>query len=107
MNFEIVTTSLFQKQAKRSSKKFPSLKKDLQHLEQTLLRNPKTGIDLGNGFYKIRLAIAIKGKGISGGARIITYLLLNRHPGQIYLCALYDKSEIASISDQTLSKILK
>ena len=63
MNYKVHTIPLFDKQAKRLSKKYPSLKKDLAKLIQTLQVNPGEGIALGNGFYKIRLQIISKGKG--------------------------------------------
>ena len=49
---------MFDKEAKRLGKKYPSLKKDLIALGNGLLENPLLGVDLGNGFRKIRLAIA-------------------------------------------------
>ena len=64
---------MFDKEAKRLGKKYPSLKKDLIALGNGLLENPLLGVDLGNGFRKIRLAIASKGKGKSHGARVITH----------------------------------
>jgi hypothetical protein len=44
---------------------------------------------LGNNFYKIRLAVSSKGKGKSGGARVITYVKLIRE--SVYLSTIYDK----------------
>ena len=58
---------------KRRVKKIPSLKIEIARLIADLQENPSTGTALGNDCYKIRLAIASKGKGKSGGARIITY----------------------------------
>lgn len=74
MSYNISTIPLFDKQAKRLAKKYPSLKKDLEELLKELVINPELGIALGNNFYKIRLAISSKGKGKSGGARVITYV---------------------------------
>jgi hypothetical protein len=44
-------------------------------LNTTLSNHPETGTALGNNTYKIRLAIKSKGKGRSGGARVITYIV--------------------------------
>ena len=44
------------------------------------------------------MAIASKGK--SGGARVITYVLFQRE--QIFLIAIYDKSEVESISNEAI-----
>jgi len=63
MNYKVHTIPLFDKQAKRLSKKYPSLKKDLGKLIQQLYVHSDIGISLGNGFYKIRLQILSKGKG--------------------------------------------
>lgn len=74
MSYNVSSIPLFDKQAKRLAKKYPSLKKDLAELLESLADNPEKGIALGNSFYKIRLAIASKGKGKTGGARVITYV---------------------------------
>ncbi len=67
MSYSISSIPLFDKQAKRLVKKYPSLKKDLAKLLENLYENPTYGTALGNNFYKIRLAVASKGKGKSGG----------------------------------------
>ena len=100
MSYSVDTIPQFDKQAKRLIKKFPSLKKDLNELILSLSANPVQGKSLGNNFYKIRLAIASRGKGKSGGARVVTYLKLIQ--SKVYLAAIYDKSEKANISDTEL-----
>ena len=72
MNFNVELTDHFKKEAKRLLKKYPSLKTELKELIEELEKNPELGTPLGNNIYKIRLAIALTGKGKSGGARIIT-----------------------------------
>ena len=72
MSFEIIPTPFFLKDVKPLVKKYPSLKKELLQLEDKLLSNPMLGEPLGKDCYKIRLSISSKGKGKSGGARIIT-----------------------------------
>jgi mRNA-degrading endonuclease RelE of RelBE toxin-antitoxin system len=50
------------------------------------------------------LAIASKGKGKSGGARIITYVYVD---GKIvYLLSIYDKSEQSYITDKKLKALI-
>ena len=112
MSFEIRTTERFRKEAKRLSKKYPSLKNDLLVLLTQLEDNPKAGKALGNHFYKIRLQIKSKGKGKSGGARVITHVeitLKNEglENGFIYVATIYDKSEISSIDEAQLKFLLK
>jgi mRNA-degrading endonuclease RelE of RelBE toxin-antitoxin system len=74
MSYKILPTSRFEKELKRLVKKFPSLKKEYAALITNLEADPQTGDYLGNSCYKIRLAIASKGKGKRGGARVITHL---------------------------------
>lgn len=105
MSYNISTIPLFDKQAKRLAKKYPSLKKDLAELLEILADNPEQGTALGNSFYKIRLAIASKGKGKSGGARVITYIKVTATT--VFLTSIYDKSEKSIITDKELEQIFK
>ncbi|TBT96508.1 hypothetical protein CWI39_3753p0020, partial [Hamiltosporidium magnivora] len=76
MSYNIFPTHRFEKELKRLAKKFPSLKNEFAELIRELLVNPESGTFIGNNCYKIRLAIGSKGKGKSGGARVITYLYI-------------------------------
>lgn len=105
MNYKISSIPLFDKQAKRLAKKFPSLKNDLSELFESLSDTPEQGTALGNNFYKIRLSIASKGKGKSGGARVITYVKITATT--VYLTSIYDKSEKSTITDKELEQIFK
>lgn len=105
MSYNIFSIPLFDKQAKRLTKKYPSLKKDLAELIENLADRPKQGISIGNNFYKIRLAIASKGKGKSGGARVITYVKATATI--VYLTSIYDKSEKSTITDKELEQIFR
>ena len=100
MNFKVETLPNFEKEAKRLGKKHKSLKQDLYALILSLELNPQQGTPIGSGFYKIRLAIKSKGKGKSGGARVITFLKIVK--ATIYLTSIYDKSEKSTITDQEL-----
>lgn len=63
------------------------------------------GTPLGNNFYKIRLAVHSKGKGKSGGARVITFVqVIDKN---IFMIAIYDKSSLENISDKELQSRLK
>jgi len=105
---EVIYSAVFIKKAKIYKKKYLSLVEDLYRLEEQLLENPHQGNDLGAGLYKIRLAIKSKGKGKSGGFRIITYLVSNSADGTIInMLTLYDKSEESSIDKKELQIIIK
>ena len=74
MSYSIVLSDNFKKESKQLSKKYRSLKADLKALGEELSQNPVMGTPLGSDVYKIRLAIKSKGKGKTGGARVITYV---------------------------------
>lgn len=105
MNYEVDSISLFDKQAKRLIKKYPSLKTELAALIHTLADNPIQGTPLYSNFYKIRLSISSKGKGKSGGARIITFVKISATT--VYLTSIYNKSEKVSISNKELAQIIQ
>ena len=105
MSYNILPTIRFEKELKRLMKKFPSLKREYSDLLINLETKPQQGTLLGNNCYKIRLAIASKGKGKRGGARIITYLYLQAN--FIYLLTIYDKSEKSNIEDKELIALIK
>lgn len=100
-------TSDFKRQIKRLMKKYPSLKSDYDKLLNELTENPRLGTDLGNGVRKVRMAIASKGKGKSGGARVITYNFDESAPiPHIDLLTIYDKGEMENVSDQYIQSLL-
>ena len=105
MNYKVASIPTFDKQAKRLSKKYHSLSSDLAILIKSLEKHPKQGKELGNSFYKIRLSISSKGKGKSGGARIITYVKIVE--SVVYLTSIYDKSEKATITGRELGQLFK
>jgi mRNA-degrading endonuclease RelE of RelBE toxin-antitoxin system len=105
MNFSVIPSDKFKKEAKRLIKKFPSFKQELVQLSVTLERAPETGTPLGNNTYKVRLAIKSNGKGKSGGARVITYVVTDNK--EVYLLTIYDKSELDSIDDKMIKAIIE
>ena len=69
------------------------------------MKQPTLGTPIGRNCFKIRIAIQSKGKGKSGGARLITYVqIINQN---IYMIAIYDKAEAGNISDKELQNRLK
>ncbi len=76
MSYKVLTIPPFDKKLKRLAKKYPSLKNEFAELLESLEQEPEQGTNLGNNCYKIRIAIASKGKGKSGGARVITNFVI-------------------------------
>jgi len=105
MNFRIKITSNFDKEAKPLLKKYRSFRNDIAKLIGELELNPKLGTPLGHNLFKVRIAIASKGRGKSGGARIITYVILENET--VHLISIYDKAEYDTAGIATLLTILK
>lgn len=105
MGFNVKTIAEFERSFKKFLKKYPSLKGDLYKLIIELEQNPIIGTSLGNDFYKIRIIITSKGKGKSGGGRVITCVKIFQNT--VYLAAIYDKSERSTLSDTELKILAK
>lgn len=105
MSFSVKTISVFDRQAKRLIKKFPSLKKELQTLINELKESPTKGMPIGHDCQKVRLGIASKGKGKSGGARVIVQVVYKN--GTVYLLTIYDKSELENLTDSEILELIK
>lgn len=105
MSYNILTIPPFDRQLKRLAKKYPSIKSDITGLARQIMEDPATGKPLGKDCYKIRMAIKSKGKGKSGGARVITHFVVTG--GIIYMLTIYDKSDKEDISDKELKELLK
>ena len=102
---EIIVTDEFKRCAKPLAKRYKSFNRDYQDLLDELERNPRLGIDLGNGYRKVRMAIKSKGKGKSGGARVITLDTLECD-GCLYLLIIYDKPDTDSVDLGVIKKTL-
>jgi mRNA-degrading endonuclease RelE of RelBE toxin-antitoxin system len=105
MRYNIIPTHRFEKELKRLVKKFPSLKNEFAGLIADILENPETGTFIGNNCYKIRLAIASKGKGKRGGARVVTHLYIATET--VYLLTTYDKGEKAGLKPNELKEMVE
>ena len=105
MSFNVISSSFFDKKIKGLNKKHPSIKKDLSALINVLKDNPFVGEALGKDCYKIRMAITSKGKGKSGGARVITCVKVVQQ--NVFLISIYDKSEKETVEDNELLVLLE
>lgn len=98
MKVTLVLSAEFSRQFKRLAKKYKSLGEDFMTLKKLLLDDPFQGDDLGSGVRKVRMAIASKGKGKSGGARVLTLNVLVSGDAEVTLLTIYDKNEIENVS---------
>ena len=101
MSYEVIPLQPFAKQLKRLARKFPSL----AELAERLTKEPAMGTALGRNCYKIRLSIASKGGGKSGGGRVITCVRVVRE--RVYLLSIFDKSEKDTLTDKEITQLLK
>lgn len=107
MSFEVKTTPVFEKSAKALSKRHRSFKKDLDELIDLLAESPFQGIELTPGLRKIRMSISSKGRGKSGGARVITYTVLTDVcSGKVYLLDVYDKADHSTVDVVLLRRLI-
>ena len=116
MSYRIIAVPSFSRDAKRLSKKYVSLKGELQTLQGELLQNPRLGTLIRENTYKIRLAVKSKGKGKSGGLRIITHVFEleievaeneKEQRTTIVLVSIYDKSEMDNLPDKELRELIE
>lgn len=105
MNYSVKTLPKFDKSLKKLAKKYPSLKVEFINLVKSLRNRPQQGTPLGHNCYKIRLSIQSKGKGKSGGARLITNFVIA--DSIVYMLTIYDKSEKENLTDKELNELLK
>ena len=104
MSYNIIAVPNFRKELKALAKKYRSLKTDLAELFETLEENPTQGVNIGENCFKIRIAISSKGKGKSGGARIITNIVIS--DTTVYLLSIYDKLEKENLTNKELEILL-
>jgi mRNA-degrading endonuclease RelE of RelBE toxin-antitoxin system len=99
----------FERGAKALRKKYPSFESDYDTFLNELEANPYGGESLGQHTYKNRMAITSKGKGKSGGARVITYNLQQQSEDEIIitLMTIYDKSDIDNVSDAYIRSLVQ
>lgn len=100
MNLKIISLESFKKDAKKLYKKNKKLPLDLKTLNEVLKENPKAGIELTSGLYKIRLENSSSNTGKSGSFRIIYYYIDENE--NLYLLKIYSKAETPNIKEEVL-----
>ncbi len=104
MSYKIASIPQFDRDVKKLAKKYPSIKNDIAILAKELSEKPREGDAVFKNCYKVRMAIASKGKGKRAGARVITYILIQETT--VLLLSIYDKSEKSSISDNEILALI-
>lgn len=91
MAISVIPTDNFVKELKRLAKKHQRIINDIAELSAQLKETRNMGTDLGQNVYKIRLKISGTNKGKSGGARVITCVVLIHEV--VFLIEIYLKNE--------------
>lgn len=109
MRVSIRVSNEFARLAKRFAKKYKSFVDDYASFIDSIKKNPYQGTDLGGGKRKIRMAVTSKGKGKSGGFRVITFNVVELDSNNISVnfITIYDKSEISNVSDSYINQIIQ
>ena len=109
MQYKTKIAATFKREFKRLYKRYPSLEQDVKSLREEILANPTTvGTDLGGGVRKIRMRITSKGRGKSGGARVISFtVIVSVDETEVNLLYIYDKADRASITEAEIEALLK
>ena len=102
MSFKIITTAYADKAIKKLSKRYHSFSNDIKAFREELLNNPLQGDEIAPHVRKIRMAITSKGRGKSGGARVITF-----NDGKIYLLLIYDKADTPNVKMNVIKEIIE
>lgn len=108
MQYRIESLATFDREVKRLSKRYPSMAADIKALKAEILANPSLGVSLGKNVREIRMRIASKGRGKSGGVRVITVTVVAAvEETEIDLLYIYDKADRASITETEIEALLK
>lgn len=108
MSLEIVRSDYFTSEFKRLAKRYRSLAEDYERFLESLMSNPLQGVEIAPNVRKVRMAIGSKGRGKSGGARVITLnALVTEQDGTVYLLLVYDKADASNVKMNVVREIIK
>ncbi len=97
----------FAREAKRLAKKYPSFKQDYLDFLESIKRDPLQGDEITKNIRKIRMAIKSKGKGKSGGARVITFNILTQEvEGKVVFILIYDKENASTVKVDVVKRLV-
>ena len=98
----------FAREAKRLAKKYPSFKQDYLDILESIKQNPLQGDEITKNIRKIRMAIKSKGKGKSGGARVITFNILTQElDGRVVFLIIYDKENASTVKIEAVKRLVR
>jgi len=103
--FELIELPSYLKSIKKLKKRFRNITNDVDNFfENEVYKIDDLGIKLHENIYKVRIKNSNKSVGKSSGYRLITYIEISEN--KLNLLYIYDKSDLSSISDKELDKML-
>ena len=102
--FELIELPTYLKSVKKLKKRFKNINSDVDNFFKEVNHLNDLGIKLHENIYKVRIKNSNKQAGKSGGYRLITYIEISKN--KINLLYIYDKSDLANISDKELDRIV-
>ena len=105
MGYNVILVPEFKRQLKRLSKRYKSIVDDVDNLVNSLLIDPFQGTEIRKGIRKVRISIKSKGRGKSGGGRVIYVAIIDDIDSEITLINIYDKSEKVDLSESEWNEI--
>lgn len=107
-NITVSVSDNFAKEAKRLAKKYPSFKQDYKEFLESIKNNPLQGDEITKNIRKIRMATKAKGKGKSGGARVITFnVLTDVENSHVVFLLLYDKEDASTVKVNVVKQLVQ
>jgi mRNA-degrading endonuclease RelE of RelBE toxin-antitoxin system len=108
MTNTVSVSHAFKREVKPLAKKYLTLRESIDKLIDDLIINPYLGDQYGQGIFKVRLSDESKGKGKSGGFRVMYYHLnVTQDKIDILLLSIYNKSAQSTIKKADAIKKLR
>ena len=108
MKYNVNLHPHFKQEFKKLVKKYPLLTIDLENIIDNIEKELALAVDLGDGFKKIRINIKSKGKGASGGGRLITQeTIIEVNNTNVTFTSIFNKADFDSINISILKEIIK
>jgi mRNA-degrading endonuclease RelE of RelBE toxin-antitoxin system len=110
-NYTVLTTPNFDHEIKKLKKRYPKIVDDYEEFLDEIEINGDSGEDIpgvikdGNKVFKKRMKNTSANKGLSGGFRIIEYLVTDKNT--VYLLDIYSKSDQENISKKKITRLIR
>ncbi|WEG18494.1 hypothetical protein PQ478_08430 [Alkalihalophilus pseudofirmus] len=111
LKYTVETTPTFEAEFRKLLKKYPKMVDDYEELLADIEDNGNLGEDIqgvandGNKVFKKRMKNSSANKGLSGGFRVIEYLVTSENT--VYLLNIYSKNKQEDIPKKMLIRLIR